>query len=333
VPIQEPVPASRCRGKIFPELLSVPDRAPAGLACLAPWAVWGAFLLKGDGARVDDQPAIRGTDGGTIRVESMHDKGSRFRVELPVERVEESELKPSGAEMERLIGVEPGEPDYRVLIVEDVEENRLVLERLMQNTGFEVRVAESGVQGVEIFQSWRPRVIWMDLRMPGMDGKEATQRIRALEGGREVKIIAVTASAFNFEREEVVAAGMDDFIRKPYQPGEIFDCMSRQLGLRRIYDKPRQEERSGVLRKEDLKALPHELIRELADVVVTLDGERIRGVIARISDRDATVARKLTYFADRFIYTPIFEAARASEDAKEEPQEELPSASDPRRVR
>jgi CheY-like chemotaxis protein len=151
-------------------------------------------------------------------------------VELPVYQAEKSGVTPPETEEERIVGVEPGRPDYRVLIVEDVEENRLVLQRLMENAGFQVRLAGDGARGVEIFQGWRPRFVWIDLRMPVMDGKEAIQRIRALDGGLEVKIAAVTASAFASQREEVLAAGVDDFIRKPYQPSEIFDCMARHLG-------------------------------------------------------------------------------------------------------
>jgi len=179
-------------------------------------------------------------------------------------------------------------------------------------------VAEDGARVVGIFQSWRPHFSWMDLRMPVMDGKEAVRRIRALDGGLEVKIAAVTASAFVSEREEVLAAGVDDFIRKPYQPSEIFDCMARHLGLRRTYGKPWQEERPVAL---DLQILPQDLIRQLADVVVTLDRKRILEVIARISECDETIAQKLVYFADRHTYTHILVAAEA---CKEESQHESP---------
>jgi CheY-like chemotaxis protein len=202
------------------------------------------------------------------------------------------------------------------LIVEDVEENRLVLQRLMQNAGFQVRLAEDGERGVEVFESWRPHFIWMDLRMPVMDGKEATRRIRALDGGLEVKIAAVTASAFISEREEVLAAGVDDFIRKPYHPSEIFDCMARHLGLRRIYGKPREKELPVALGKEDLNVLPRSLVSDLAAAVATLDGNRIREVIARISESNAAVGQKLGYFADRCTYTAILDATSEGEESR-----------------
>ena len=86
-----------------------------------------------------------------------------------------------------------------------------------------VRVAEDGAQGVEMFRIWQPHLIWMDLRLPLMSGLEAAREIRALDGGRQVRIVALTASAFAQQREEVLAAGLDDFLRKPYRREEIFD--------------------------------------------------------------------------------------------------------------
>ena len=76
--------------------------------------------------------------------------------------------------MTQVLGLEPGQPEYRILMVEDEPENWMVLERLLENAGFQVRVAENGETGVETFREWRPQFIWMDLRMPVMDGIEAT---------------------------------------------------------------------------------------------------------------------------------------------------------------
>jgi PleD family two-component response regulator len=152
----------------------------------------------------------------------------------------------------------------------------------------------------------------MDLRMPVMDGKEAARRIRAIVGGREVKIVAVTASAFISEREEILTAGADDVIRKPYRASEIFDCMARLLGLSRIYSEQRQKHRTLHLRKEDLSALPQNLIRDLIAAILTLDDERIREVIARISECDAAVGDSLAEFANRTAFTAVLESAEAA---------------------
>ena len=116
-----------------------------------------------------------------------------------------------------MVGLEPGQPDYRILIVEDQRENWLLLQRLLQTAEFQVRVAEDGAQAVEISACGaRTSSGWICVSRFWADWKQR-RRIRELEGGREVKIVAVTASAFASQREEVLAAGFDDFLRKPYR--------------------------------------------------------------------------------------------------------------------
>jgi CheY-like chemotaxis protein len=169
----------------------------------------------------------------------------------------------------------------------------------------------AGQQGVEMFQSWRPHFIWMDLRMPVMDGREATRRIRALPGGREVKIAAVTASAFISERDEVLEAGMDDFIRKPFRHSEIFDCMARHLGLRYRFvataPAPAESTAAAFL-PEQLALLPEGLRAQLKDSVTSLDVERITLVIRHISEQDGTLGSALARLADRLSFSPILQA-------------------------
>jgi signal transduction histidine kinase/CheY-like chemotaxis protein len=254
--------------------------------------------------------------GGTIKVESILGKGSRFRVELPVEKAATSELTPDETEGERTIGLEPGQPDYRILIAEDETANWLLLQRVLEDARLQVRIADDGAQAVEAFQDWHPHFICMDLHMPKMGGMEATRRIRLLEGGRDVKIAALTASAFNSERDQVLAAGFDDFIRKPYRPSEIFDCMARHLGLRwRFRDvEPAKVSPAGV-RPEDLAALPEALRGELETAVISLEIERIGLIISLISEQNAALGNALSRQVGTFAYTPILralEVARAS---------------------
>ena len=251
--------------------------------------------------------------GGTIQLDSTLGEGSRFRVELPAELAQEAEVIAPRVDSGRVIGLEPGQPEYRVLVVDDEKGNSMVLERILESAGFLVQVAPDGAQGVEAFQTWRPHFIWMDVRMPVMDGMEAAKRIRGLEGGRDVKIVAVTASVFADQRSEVLAAGMDDLIRKPYRPGEVFDCMARHLGVRyrRRENAPALRGEVAALRREDVAALPEELRNELANALISLDRERIAQVIQRASQQSAPLGALLAHYADRFAYTQMLDAVKS----------------------
>jgi CheY-like chemotaxis protein len=255
--------------------------------------------------------------GGRISVESQPGKGSLFRVEVPVDRVEPSEVSAAKLNHGRVVGLAPGQPEYRILIIEDEMANWLLLRRLLEGVGFQVRVAEHGAAGLELFQSWRPHIIWMDIRMPVMDGLEATRRIRALDGGRVVKIVALTASVFKEERDNVMAAGMDDFIRKPYRAEEIYDCLTRHLGVSFVYEETpaaSAAEPAGSLRPEALAALPPELRGELADAIINLDAARIGDIIRRVSDHNPALGDTLARHAEHLEYTAILQAVQAGHD-------------------
>ena len=248
--------------------------------------------------------------GGTIQVESVHGQGSCFHVDIKVEQAQESDVK-RGPNLEGLTVLAEGQPEYRILIAEDQQENWMILERLLQSAGFRVRVAENGAQAVDEFREWRPQFIWMDLRMPVMDGVEATRRIRGCEGGREVRIAAVTASGYASERSEILAAGMDDYIRKPYRPAEIFECMARHLrcryqiseGVARFDSEP-----VGKLMAEDFSALSDELRKELREALIMLNPARISTAIEHISLENGTLGSILARYADGYAYSKIFDA-------------------------
>ena len=141
-----------------------------------------------------------------------------------------------------------------------------------------------------------------------MDGMEATRKIRSLEGGRQVKIVALTASAFAQQREDVLSAGLDDFLRKPYRRKEIFDCRARHLGVRYSYKDVQPAKPIAMPGLEALATLPEELRKELGAVLVRLDDQHIRQVIAHVAEQDSQLGEELTRRAKRFAYTEILKA-------------------------
>ena len=253
--------------------------------------------------------------GGHIGLDSVPGKGSLFRVELPLHRVTESDvIKPRQETKGQVAKLAPGQPDYRILIVEDQRDNQLLLTHLLESVGFQVRVAENGAEGVQLFQSWQPHFIWMDRRMPVMDGMEATRRIRELPGGKEVKIVAVTASAFSEQRNEILEGGMDDFLRKPYRAAEIYDYLAKYLGVTYLYnDEPKPQETSGGLTPEMLDALPQAMRSELIEALESLEIERIQSAIRNIATYDPELQSKLLPLTRSFDYSAILKTLRYKE--------------------
>jgi signal transduction histidine kinase/CheY-like chemotaxis protein/ligand-binding sensor domain-containing protein len=176
--------------------------------------------------------------GGTVTVASALGRGSLFRVEVPAEAARGEEVTNTGSFRDAWPTLAPDQPLYRLLVVEDDPPNALVMKQMLSRAGFQVRLVERAAEGIEVFQQWKPHFIWMDLQLPEMSGTEAARRIRELEHGATVKIVAMTASAFESDREHVLAAGMDDFVCKPYRPAEVFDCLARHLPIRFCRIKP-----------------------------------------------------------------------------------------------
>lgn len=173
---------------------------------------------------------------GTIRIDSQRGHGALFRVEIPVDvapapgaAVEDPVVRGgvTWTGRERLVDAQQG---TRVLSVDDRTDNRTVIRAMLEPLGFVVRDAVDGREGVEAFESWQPDVVLMDMRMPEMDGYEATRRIKATRRGAETPVIAVTASAFGEDEQRVLEVGVDGFVRKPFRRAELLDALVEAAG-------------------------------------------------------------------------------------------------------
>jgi len=241
--------------------------------------------------------------GGEMRIDSQPGQGTTVSFALPLQVVDAQEVAaPAERAARRVVALGPGQPRYRILVVDDRREARQLLVRLLTPIGFEVREAANGQEAVDSWNAWQPHLIWMDMRMPVMDGRAATRRIKASANGQATTIIALTASSFEEERTDILAAGCDDFLRKPFQEADLFALMQTHLGVHFVYqDDPAAASSSSVsVDIAALAALPAALRNTLEQALVRLDTVAIAHALAELPD--VPLSHALEMLANEFQY-------------------------------
>ncbi len=247
--------------------------------------------------------------GGAITVTSQVDKGSVFVIQLPLKEGEADAVRTKD-KAQHVLQLRAGQPVCRILIADDIEDNRQLLAQLLGPVGFELKVVTNGAEAVREFEQWRPHLILMDFRMPVMDGHEAMRRIRTMPGGKELKMIAVTASALEENRQELLSVGADDFISKPFREVELFQKIHRHLGVEYVYaeDSPAAAlDEAAELTADSLAGWPEELLESLRESVVTADLDQLLAKIAEVEARDPRVAAGLRRLAEGFQYQKLLD--------------------------
>lgn len=247
--------------------------------------------------------------GGHIEARSTVGKGSVFTFELPVAAVT---LPTPVLACERRVvrGLQDGQPAYRLLVVDDDDDNRQLLVSVLTPLGFAVEEAGDGQEALRLWESWQPHLIWMEMQMPGIDGREVTRRIKATARGRETKVVALTASSYAEERADMLAAGCDDFLGKPFRETELLAAMERHLGVRYVLDEPVDtpagpQPMDADALVESLRRLPEDWLAALEQAAVLADMGRVTILIERIATLDPALAATLARYADDFDYGRI----------------------------
>ncbi|MEG4855510.1 PAS domain S-box protein [Microcoleus sp. B5-D4] len=243
--------------------------------------------------------------GGDIAVESQLGKGTTFSFNIWVNLVTESDEQEKST-VKQVIALEAGQDTYRILIVEDVAENRQLLLKLLVPLGFEVREATNGQEAIALNSTWKPHLILMDMLMPVMDGYEATRQIKKTLEGKKTIIIALTASAFDEQRQIILSAGCNDLICKPFREEVLFEKIAHHLNLRYIYEKENLSTSFSTptllksLTPEDLSVMPTDWVVELHRAALCVDDNRILELIEQIPETEANLANALTDLVDNF---------------------------------
>jgi signal transduction histidine kinase/ligand-binding sensor domain-containing protein/DNA-binding response OmpR family regulator len=254
--------------------------------------------------------------GGTLDLSSEPGRGSAFTLVVPVQSLEAGDLR-TALPTRRVVALEPGQADFRVLVVDDKEVNRQLLVRSLTPLGFLVREAENGQQAIEAWEAWSPQVILMDMRMPVMDGYEATRRIKATTRGQATVIVAVTASALEEERAVILSEGCDAYIRKPFREDELLDTLAEHLGVRYMYAQVEgasaasaegAAERAQVIGR--LAAMPGALLTQLERAAVVGDLQRINLLLADVRAADSGLGDHLIGLSNQFRHDDILALVR-----------------------
>jgi PAS domain S-box-containing protein len=244
--------------------------------------------------------------GGDITVRSKENKGSLFRLHLKLLRREAPANLGRQHSVDYTVRLSPGQKPCRVLIVDDNNENRTLLRQMLSPAGFELAEAASGAESIEKFKAWNPHLILMDLRMPGMDGCEAARRIRKNDTGAAVKIVINSASAFEENEIEALAAGANFFLKKPIQYGYLFDCIGKLLGDEFMLEEVALKSEATTPKSElSTEGLPAEWLAKMKQAVLLADFDAVEESIEEIASLDPTRAQKLRNLAEEFDATAL----------------------------
>lgn len=258
---------------------------------------------------------------GDIIAESKLGQGSRFKVHIQLTRLEHAEVK-SFLDDRKIIGLQPDPSGriarYRMMIVDDIENNRQILSQLLTPMGFEICEAGNGKEAIRIWKKYCAEghpldLIWMDTRMPDIDGNEATKEIKRLakEAGYSTIIIAVSASAFDRDIEASLSAGCDDFVSKPFKNSEIFEKMHQHLGLHFLYEEPLCNHSADSAKENDemlksIQALSTDWRNAMIQAIESCEYEEMCSLAAKIRDQHPILAERIQQEINQFDYDKIY---------------------------
>ena len=261
---------------------------------------------QGTGLGLTISQKFVGLMGGEITVQTVPGQGSvfSFYIEAMPAVPEDLPSRPLG----EVVALAAGEPKYRILVVEDIFSSRRLLVDLLSLAGFDVQAVPNGKEAIALTQTWHPHLIWMDMRMPVMDGYEATRQIRKMNNRLEPKIIALTASAFEEERTAILSSGCDDLVRKPFRTDIIFSKMTEHLGVKYRYaDEPAKPEAPELptLDPEDLSIMPERWRSHFHQAALEVDADALHLLIEQIPPEHQSLREPLLILIQTFSFDEL----------------------------
>jgi two-component system, sensor histidine kinase and response regulator len=252
--------------------------------------------------------------GGKISVSSQLGVGTRFTFSIPISFATETQAELPDFSTRQVIGLAPQQPNWRILVVEDRQTNRLLLVKLLKKLGFQVQEATNGQEGLNLWKTWEPHLIFMDMQMPIMDGYEATKRIKECEKSHAI-IIALTASAFEEEKQKILSVGCDDMLSKPFQENDLLAKISKYLGVQYLYEEGSSNAdmhpfgRGFVPHDANLDtqmaSMPTEWVQQLYNAACQGNDEIIFQLMEYIPSNNANLMKTLKLLVENFEFEKV----------------------------
>ena len=249
---------------------------------------------------------------GDLTVTSTVGVGSEFLFTFSVG------LAPAGSHMpheDRIpIRLVAGQAPVRVLVVDDLEQNRNLMIELLEPMGFQVRQAASGEEGLAVHHEWRPSLVLIDAQMPGIGGLEAIRRLRA--SSSDTRVLLVTASGLGEMRDDGLAAGADDVLFRPLKEADLLAHIAQLLGVRYDYEDTFPAHSAGNEKAIEsdlphlLAALPGDLFQALKDAARAARATRLEEIAKSVAERWPATAAAIRALAKDFKFDVIVAAMR-----------------------
>jgi CheY-like chemotaxis protein len=245
--------------------------------------------------------------GGEVEVRSQVGVGSTFTLTVSAREAKAGEVTLQ-ARPPHVLRLADGQPPVRILVADDNPMNRELIAATLGPMGFEVSGVADGLEAEAVFHEWKPHAILMDMKMPVLDGYEATRRIKATPEGQQTFILGLTASAFEEDRSAVLDSGASDFMRKPFKQDELLAVLGKQLNLRYLYSEetpPLAAMTEAAHATADFSSLPEELRAGFLKACGEADYERLVELCEQFVDMDSTAAERLRMRVNAFDYDGI----------------------------
>lgn len=273
------------------------------------WMAEEGRRAKGTGLGLAISKKLVTAMGGKIEVKSQEGVGTEFKLSIPFKSCSRSIDQKLENELENL-RLKVGQGGKRILIADDNQDNRNLMRELLEDIGFETEEAIDGEQAVQLFERWKPHCILMDIAMPVMDGYEATKAIRSMTGGRNVKIVAVTASIFRKDIRKILESGMDGYLGKPFRVEDLMQIFRNILGVEyeehiEVHNESTVCVKNNGVFEKKARNLPQEVLKAMNDLLDRGNMVEFRSYLDDVEKIDACLGKRIRELSKKYDYESI----------------------------